>query len=375
MTGFNVSFPGLGIHDLPIKRELITVFGFPIYWYGFLIAVAVLLTLFLARRASKSFGIKEDDVIDTYLIILPTIIVFARLYYVIFSWSEYKDNLWLILDTRRGGLAFYGGVIGGILAFACICAFKKKRLVNWLDFFVVYLPLGQAIGRWGNFFNQEAFGSNTELPWGMISEGTRAYLQTLHDSNLNPAAPVHPTFLYEFIGNMLIFAILLYVRKHATFYLETVAWYIMTYGCLRFFVEAVRTDALFIGNTGIRVSMLLSFLMFVAGIVYLAYGYWQISRQKLPAKLRLSWGAALEIATASDATATAATDTSAEDVPLENPSSEEENPADENQSPEHENQATGATASDATATVTTDTSATAEQKAADQPATTTKKDN
>ena len=202
---YNVSFPGLGIENLEINRIVFSIGDFHLYWYGLLITVAVLVTMLLASRKAPDYGIKSDDIFDYFLALIPMMLIFARLYYVIFSWDDYKDNLLSILDTRSGGLAFYGGVIGGLIAFILVSKFKKIRISHALDFLVVYVPLGQAIGRWGNFFNQEAFGTNTTLPWGMISEGTTRYLQGLGDVTLDPNMPVHPTFLYEFIGNLIIF--------------------------------------------------------------------------------------------------------------------------------------------------------------------------
>lgn len=289
LTSFHVHFPGLGIEDLTVSRQAFTILGFAIYWYGLIMTAAVLLTLFLARKAGPRFGLCGDDVLDTYLMMLPLGIVGARLYYVLFSWEQFKRNWLSIVDLRQGGLAFYGGVIGGALGFYLVSLYKKKRFCNWLDFFVVYLPLGQAIGRWGNFVNQEAFGTNTSLPWGMISEGTVSYLKALQDPSLDPLKPVHPTFLYEFLGNMLIFAILLYVRRQARFHLETTAWYFMLYGTLRFFVESVRTDALFIGHTGLRVSMVLSFLMFICALTYLLWLYFKGKKGEIAQMLLKDW--------------------------------------------------------------------------------------
>lgn len=286
---FDVSFPGLGIEHLKINREAFSLFGVSVYWYGILIASAVLLGIYLASRHAKTYQLTQDDVTDSFLIMIPAIILFARAYYVIFSWESFRNDLWTIFDTRRGGLAFYGGVIGGMIAFAIICAYKKKRLVNWFDFFVVYLPLGQAIGRWGNFINQEAFGTNTTLPWGMISNGTTDYLIHLADPSINPLQPVHPTFLYESLGNLVIFGILLYVRRRSTFHLETTAWYLMLYGVLRFFVESIRTDALFIGQTNLRISMVLSLIMFIFALLYLSYGYLKSSQKHLPLCLVKDW--------------------------------------------------------------------------------------
>lgn len=284
MSEYTVSFPGLGIEGLRVKPEAFKLFGISVYWYGLLIATAVILGMFLALRQAKRYGVKEDDILDTLLLAIPMGIIFARLYYVIFSWDQYKDNLLRIFDTRSGGLAFYGSVIGASAGVAIICRVKKIRFSKLVDFMIVYLPLGQAIGRWGNFFNQEAFGTNTKLPWGMFSNGTRDYLMLLNQPGLNPNNPVHPTFLYEFLGNVLIFALLLFIRKQAKRRWECFSWYLVLYGLLRFFVESIRTDALFIRGTQIRVSMLLSALMVLCGLVYLAFVYYS----KRP-RMAMSW--------------------------------------------------------------------------------------
>lgn len=270
---YTVSFPGLDVNGLHVKPELFRIFGVPIYWYGVLIAVAVLLGMSLALRHSKRYGIKQDDILDCLLAAVPAAIVFARLYYVIFSWETYRENLWLIFDTRAGGLAFYGAVIGAILAVLTVCAFKKISALKMADFLILYIPLGQAIGRWGNFFNQEAFGTNTDLPWGMYSNGTRDYLASLNLPGLNPDKPVHPTFLYEFIGNLLIFVVLLFIRRQSKKRAEVIAWYLFLYGTLRFFVESIRTDALMVGQSSLRVSLLLSALMVLGAMLTLAFLY------------------------------------------------------------------------------------------------------
>ncbi len=273
-----VSFPGLGIENLDISPIAFNIFGFPVYWYGLLIATAVLLGMTLALRQCKQFDLLQDDVLDSLLLAVPLAIVCARLYYVIFEWDMFKGNLLKIFDTRSGGLAFYGGVIGGVLGVFIISRFKKIKFHRFVDFLIVYIPLGQAIGRWGNFFNQEAFGTNTSLPWGMISNRTRSYLAGLGQAELNPDLPVHPTFFYEFIANLLIFAILLRIRKQSKQKYETFAWYILLYGAVRFFVESIRTDSLYLGNSSIRVSMLLSALMVVAGLLFLGY-HWAKDRR------------------------------------------------------------------------------------------------
>lgn len=273
---FHVSFPGLGIKDLTIDR---VAFQFKlgeqtvaIYWYGILFAIGFLLCLILMLRHSHYYNLSNDEILDSFLTIMVFSIVGARLYYVAFSWDLFKDNPMRIFSTRDGGLAFYGGVIGGIFGLWLIGRIRKIPFNRLVEYYVCYLPLGQGIGRWGNFFNQEAFGTNTTLPWGMFSEGTMLYMSRLgapHD----PMLPVHPTFLYEFLGNMVIFGILLYVRrfvKKGRSYM-LFATYLLTYGALRFVVEGLRTDSLYIGNTDIRVSQALSAVMVIAAIVYLIY--------------------------------------------------------------------------------------------------------
>ena len=272
MDLFHVSFPGLGIYDLQVNR---IAFSFEIggteiniYWYGILIAIAFLIGIVLAVRQAPQFGLKGDDVIDILLWVIILSLVGARLYYVIFSWEDFSGNLLKIFQTRDGGLAFYGGVIGGVLGVFIGSKLKKINLMYLLDFFAVYLPLGQAIGRWGNFFNQEAFGTNTILPWGMFSEGTYQHLANLGEGYA-PLTPVHPTFLYESIANIIIFVILYHIRSKSKESKETgrvTGFYFVLYGLVRFFVEGLRTDSLYIGQTSIRVSQLLSLILVFVGI-------------------------------------------------------------------------------------------------------------
>ena len=249
------------------------------YYYGITFALGFLLALVLALRQARRFGIDEDDLLDYFLLAVPFSLIGARLYYVAFTWESFRDNPLRILNTRYGGMAYYGGVIGGILAFWLMSRIKKMNFLHLLDFFAPYLALGQGIGRWGNFFNQEAFGENTTLPWGMFSEGTQAYLEA-YGHGLDPALPVHPTFLYEFLGNLLIFFILLYVRKKKKFVFEVSAWYFVFYGLLRFFVEGIRVDSLMWGN--IRVSRLLSLLMVIFGLALILIKRRQLKQGERP---------------------------------------------------------------------------------------------
>lgn len=283
MNSYHVSFPGLGIENLPIHRIAFNLhlFGHDIavYYYGITFALGFLLALMLALRHARRFGIDQDDLLDYFLLAVPFSLIGARLYYVAFTWESFRDNPLRILNTRYGGMAYYGGVIGGILAFWLMSRIKKMNFLHLLDYFAPYLALGQGIGRWGNFFNQEAFGENTTLPWGMFSEGTQAYLEA-YGHGLDPALPVHPTFLYEFLGNLLIFFILLRVRKKKKFVFEVSAWYFMLYGLLRFFVEGIRVDALMWGN--IRVSRLLSLLLVLFGLAIILIRRWQLKQGEVP---------------------------------------------------------------------------------------------
>ncbi|MEA4888517.1 MAG: prolipoprotein diacylglyceryl transferase [Clostridiaceae bacterium] len=266
---FYVDFPGLGIQDLPVSRVAFNLFGnWPVYWYGLLIAAAIIICMLLAMKQAPAFKLTADDVMDTFIALIPLMIIMARAYYVIFEWDYYAQDWKRIFSTRDGGLAFYGGVIGGVIAILLITRIKKIKISRLLDFLAVYVPLGQAIGRWGNFFNQEAFGNNTTLPWGMYSNQTEYYLRNVSNiAGLNPTQPVHPTFFYEFIANMLIFFWLLRVRKHSKYPFATTLWYFLLYGFVRFFVESIRTDPLMIPGTSVRVSMWLSALMVIGSII------------------------------------------------------------------------------------------------------------
>lgn len=264
---FHVGFPGLGIDSITINRVAFNLFGVEVYWYGILISFAVIISLFLAYRNAERFGVKPDYVLDTVITIVPFMIIFARLYYVAFALDEFEGRWLGIFNLRTGGLAFYGGVIGGIIAIVVVSKFRHIPLSRMMDLLVVYLPLAQGIGRWGNFFNQEAFGTNTNLPWGMISEGTTEYLSRI--GGFDPMSPVHPTFLYEFLANIMIFIVLYFVREKSKRPFETTTVYFITYGFVRYFTESLRTDSLYIGNTQIRISMVLSAAMCISAVVVL----------------------------------------------------------------------------------------------------------
>lgn len=231
----------------------IEIFGVKIHWYGILIALAVLIGTKVALEAAKRKGIKEEDILDLVLWGLPFAIVGARLYYVIFSWDNYRGNIMKILDIRSGGLAIHGGIIGAVVV--GIIFARKRNLKFWVlaDIAAPSLILGQAIGRWGNYINGEAHGGPTDLPWGIMVDGIK----------------VHPTFFYESLWNLLVFGFLVwYSRNKSKIDGEVFLMYLILYSLARFWIEGLRTDSLMWGE--IRVAQLISIVIIGAG-VYILY--------------------------------------------------------------------------------------------------------
>ncbi len=262
-----VRFPELG-WSFDVPRVAFNIFGKPIYWYGIIIAAAFLVCVLWAMKDSRKYDLIPDTIIDLMLFAAPAAIICARLYFVIFKWSDYSDNLVDILNLRKGGLAVYGGIIGAIITAYFVARYKKIPTMKLFDFAIPYVALGQAIGRWGNFFNQEAFGTNTSLPWGMTSPTVASYLTNNADSiqqtvgiTVNPDLPVHPTFLYESIWSIAIFAFLMWMRKRKKFSGEIFCLYFITYSIGRAFIEGLRTDSLMLGN--LRVSQFLSIILII----------------------------------------------------------------------------------------------------------------
>ena len=270
LTATLVEFPKLGL-KFNVDPS-ITVFGRDIYWYGIIICVGMLISIFLGLRFSERYALDKDKILDYVICAVPSAIVGARLYYVIFSWSDYKDNFWDVFKIWEGGLAIYGGIFGALLAIFIMSRFKKDKFFHLIDFAIPYIMLGQAIGRWGNFMNQEAFGTNTNLLWGMISPKTTEYLTWLAESTgaaVDPLKPVHPTFLYESLICLAGFIFLvIYRSKLQKNYGEVTALYMCIYGVARALIEGLRTDSLMvkIGSVDIRVSQVLSVALIVLGI-------------------------------------------------------------------------------------------------------------
>ncbi len=265
-----VSFPGLGL-EFTVNRVAFSIGPLTITWYGLLIAAGILLAMCFAFYQCKKFGIIADKLMDAALGGVVGGIIGARLYYVAFRWEDYRDNLANIFKTWEGGMAIYGGLIGGLLVGLLVAKLRHIRLLPAMDVTVMGFLIGQSVGRWGNFVNIEAFGGNTDLPWGMTSPVITSYLRehlsdlTALGMNIDPTAPVHPTFLYESIWCALGFLLLFLYSKHRRFDGEIFLLYSAWYGLGRFFIEGLRTDSLLIGQ--IRVSQLLAWLLALAAAI------------------------------------------------------------------------------------------------------------
>ena len=221
--------------------------GMEVRWYGIIISSAMIIGVLLAIRNGKKVGFIEDHIIDVSVLALPLAIIGARLYYVIFNLDLYKGDFLSMFNTRMGGMAIHGGIIGGILGGLIVCYKRKMNVLKVADIVAPSLILGQAIGRWGNFVNQEAHGGPTNLPWGIVVDGVK----------------VHPTFLYESIWNMIIFVILLKIFKNKKFDGQMASIYLIGYSLGRLFIEGLRTDSLMFGS--FRVAQLISLVMIIAG--------------------------------------------------------------------------------------------------------------
>ena len=272
---YHVQFPGLGL-SFTINRVALSIGGFNIYWYGVIIAVGMLLALLYAFRNAPDFGIDSDRLVDVVAIGTVMAIVCARIYYVAMAPFQYH-SLWEMVDIRLGGIAIYGAVIGAFVFGGLAAKWRKVPLLPLFDLVALGFLIGQGIGRWGNFVNQEAFGTNTTLPWGMYSEGTKAYLQSVQVTlpagvTVDPSMPVHPTFLYESIWCLVGFVALALYVKHRKFHGQLFLLYAIWYGLGRGWIEGLRTDSLLIGGTGLRASQLVAYISALAAFCLLLAG-------------------------------------------------------------------------------------------------------
>ena len=280
-----ISFPGLGIELNPPQG--FSIGSMHIQFYGVIIAMGLILAVIYGLKRRKEFGLTEDDLIDGVLWIVPFAVICARLYFVFFTWDYYKAHPDQIIAIWNGGLAIYGGVIGAALGIVVYCKCKKLKLGALLDLVAIGFLIGQAIGRWGNFFNREAFGAETEtfLRMGLqLDADQNRILQTLY---------YHPTFLYESLWNAAGFVLLHFLSKKRQYDGQIALGYVAWYGLGRAFIEGLRTDSLYIGP--FRVSQLLaavSCLVATAILVILAFR--KHDKQKLFVNVRAAADAAAE---------------------------------------------------------------------------------
>ena len=266
-----VTFPGLGL-SFEVNRVAFTIGGMNIYWYGVLIATGIVLAILFAFRHCAEFGIDGDAMTDVIVVGVVMAIICARIYYVAMSPFDYA-TVWDMLDIRQGGLAIYGGIIGAVIFGGLACRWRKVRLLAMFDLTGMGFLIGQCIGRWGNFVNQEAFGCNTTLPWGMYSAATEAYLRGSTVTapagvTIDPTMPVHPTFLYESLWCLVGFVLLRLYMKYRRFNGDMALVYAIWYGAGRFWSEGLRTDSLLlVPSLGLRASQLLAAVAVVGGLI------------------------------------------------------------------------------------------------------------
>lgn len=270
-------FPNLGIEIDHLSRTAFTVFGQDIYWYGIFIGLGVILGVLLALHEAKRTGQNPDTYLDFIIYAMIIAIIGARLYYVIFSWDFYSQHPEKIFAIREGGLAIYGGIIGGVLTAIVYSCVKKKNFWVMADTMAPSLILGQMLGRWGNFFNKEAFGGFTDNLFAMryqlsqvrASDVTPDILQNLVTVNGVDYIQVHPTFLYESMWSLCVFIILLILQRKKKFNGQVCATYFFGYALGRVWIEGLRTDQLCIGN--VPVSQALSAVLIIASVVLYFY--------------------------------------------------------------------------------------------------------
>lgn len=292
-----ISFPHLGIYLKNVPKSF-TVFGFTIAMYGVLIGIGVLLAFTLISKVAKRDGQNPDDYYEMGIWILILGILGARLYYVIFAWEYYKDNLIDILNIRQGGLAIYGGVIVGFVTAILYCRHKKWNIWQKTDTAFTGVLVGQIVGRFGNFTNREVFGDYTDSLFAMrlpvsavrsrdISEKIAEHITTNY-------IQVHPTFLYESFCNLVLLILILSFFKKRRFYGEGTLWYLGGYGIIRFFVEGIRTDQLLIPGTQLPVSQFLGAFLFLAAVAAEIVLRLQIRQGKGPAPIKVTAGVRAE---------------------------------------------------------------------------------
>ena len=279
----SIAFPHLHILLKHVGKRLM-IGNFSIAFYGIVIALGMVLAFIFIMKEAKRVGYKQDDFMDLFIFGIIFGVIGARIYYVIFSWDDYKNNLLQIFNIRGGGLAIYGGIIGGTITVIVLCHIKKLNFWKCADVIVFGVLIGQICGRWGNFFNREAFGGYTDGLFAMripidavnraqdITAEMKANIVTVNGID---RIQVHPTFLYESLFNLCVFLFLLWYRKRKKFDGEIFFLYIGLYGIGRSIIEGLRTDQLLLPGTSIAVSQLLGLCLFVGSAAYLWFGHYR----------------------------------------------------------------------------------------------------
>ena len=273
----SISFPALGIEVNP--GRIFTVGPLTIHYYGLVIAIGLVLAVTYAMKRSKEFGLKDDDILDGVLWVTPFAIICARIYYCAFSWQEYAANPISVLYIWNGGIAIYGGVLGAVAGVAVFCRIKKIRLATMLDVVLLGFFIGQMIGRWGNFFNREAFGAATDSFSRM----------GLYNTVTGQWEYYHPTFLYESLWNLVGFIGMHFLSKKRKFDGQVALGYAAWYGLGRCLIEGLRVDSLWWGP--FRVSQVLAGISCIAAVSVLV---WQHFKPHDPANLWVNVVAAKE---------------------------------------------------------------------------------
>jgi phosphatidylglycerol---prolipoprotein diacylglyceryl transferase len=274
MEQYSIAFPNLGI-ELNDVGKYITVFGFDIAYYGIIIGIGIMVGIIMVEREAKRTNQRVEDYIDFTLYAIAFSIIGARIYYVAFSWDMYKGDILKIINTRQGGLAIYGGIIGAVITLSVFS--RKRHLQFWqmADTACIGLVTGQIIGRWGNFFNREAFGGYTNnllamrIPISDVNPNDISEEIMLHVTNGINYIQVHPTFLYESLWNFGVLLLIMFYKKYKKFNGEVFLVYVAGYGLGRLWIEALRTDQLLIAKTTIPVSQLLSLIAVLASIFFI----------------------------------------------------------------------------------------------------------
>lgn len=246
-----VTFPSLGL-EFEISRIAFTFFGIEVYWYAICIVLAILVALFLCATSKDNYEMDFENVIDVAIFTIISGIIGARLYYVIFNLDYYLSNPISILNIRDGGLGIYGGLILGGLALVFRAKKLDLKLYDVLDYIAPFIAIAQSIGRWGNFFNVEAYGVETKSFFRMGIESVQGYIE------------VHPTFLYESLSTFVIFCILRFLQKNRKFAGQIFWLYLLLYSFIRFFIEGIRADSLMLGD--FRISQVLSLIIFIVSL-------------------------------------------------------------------------------------------------------------